>query len=133
MRYKGVFYLAIFLWFCSLGISAYVDMALTKVDMARIAMIESEGEALAYNEGSGARGLYQITPVCLKDFNNYHSYSYCMDDMFDANMNREVAKWYLGVRIPQLLKHYGLPVDTKHILWAYNAGIGRVVKVPSGT
>jgi len=39
------------------------------IDMDAIATIESSNNPKAFNEQSGARGLYQITPLCLKHYN----------------------------------------------------------------
>ena len=105
------------------------------VDMSIIARIESSGNPLAYNSTSQARGLYQITPVCLEDYNNYHpGQTYTLEELFNPVVNEIVACWYLFTRIPQLLRYYDQPVTTDNILVGYNAGIGRVGrKLPSET
>ena len=43
-----------------------------KVDMDNIYRIESSHNPKAYNSGSKAKGLGQITPIVLKEWNNYH-------------------------------------------------------------
>jgi len=96
------------------------------VDLTIIAQIESSNNPLAYNSKSGATGLYQITPICLKDYNQYHSVQYNMTDMYDADKCFIVADWYLSDRIPQMLRYYGHTVDLNNILIAYNWGISHI-------
>ena len=98
-----------------------------EIDLSRIMAIESSGIASAYNAKSGASGLYQITPICLKDFNQYHKDGYVMADMFDPQKSARVAHWYMNTRIPKLLKAYGVPDGVEARLWAYNAGIRLVI------
>jgi len=115
------------------------------INLEIIKQIESGGDPHAYNKRSGATGLYQITPICLKDFNqfsnnmdcgiarygeiapcNYRFYS--MDDMFLPDKNRKVAHWYMNTRIPQLLKHFGHEDTLENRLISYNCGVGCVGK-----
>lgn len=98
------------------------------LEMAVIEEIESSGNPLAFNERSKARGLYQITPICLEEYNNFKGTSYNVDDLFDSHINETIASWYILERIPQMLRHFGFEVTISNVLWAYNAGIGRVVK-----
>lgn len=104
--------------------------AVLTVDLQAIKQIESGGNPAAYNRTSQARGLYQITPICLADYNQYHKHNQHRDireeDLFDPVVNEKIAAWYLYHRIPALLDHYGLQITTDNILWAYNAGIGKV-------
>ena len=98
----------------------------TIIDLRKIKQIESHGNPLAYNKHSGARGLYQITSICLEEYNNYHNTLYSLNDLFNPTINEIIARWYLEIRIPQLLKHYDLEVTVENILWAYNGGINKV-------
>ena len=50
----------------------------------------------AYNKRCDARGCLQITPVCLKEYNNWHEVKYTMDDMWNVAINYEVGCWYLA-------------------------------------
>jgi hypothetical protein len=101
----------------------------TAVDLGIIAAIESSNNPLAYNHRSQARGLYQITPICLKEYCQFNNILvYDADYLFNPAFNTKVAEWYLTKRIPQMLKAYGLSVTLENILWAYNAGIGKVKK-----
>ncbi len=99
------------------------------VNMKYIEKIESQGNAKAYNKSSKAIGLYQITPICLKEYNNFHpKRKYSSKDLYNPCINYIVAEWYIRERIPQLLKYYKKPVTIENILISYNAGIGYVVK-----
>lgn len=97
------------------------------IDMEAIKQIESGGNPNATSP-VGAMGLYQIMPITLKDYNQITKKNYKKEQLFDPDINTEIAEWYLTQRIPQMLKHYKKPVTTDNILWAYNAGIGNLVK-----
>jgi len=107
------------------------------VDLNKIMIIESSGNPLAYNVTSGAIGLFQITPICLKEWNNYHkTQQYKSKDLYSAEINTKIAKWYLNKRIPQMLKYFKKEVSLENILISYNAGINYVVtgkKLPKET
>lgn len=105
------------------------------IDMVALAQIESSGNPKAFNKKTKATGLFQITPICLKDFNKQNKKRYTLKQMFDEDKCREVADWYAGVRIPQMLQGIGVPITTQRILWAWNAGIWAVIhdKMPKET
>jgi len=92
-----------------------------------VVQAESSGNPLA-SSVKGASGLMQITEPALLDYNTYTKSQLTMDDMWDEGKNKSVGQWYLAERIPKMLRYYKLPVTTENILWAYNAGIGNVVK-----
>ncbi len=101
------------------------------VDLEIIKQIESGGDPHAYNKRSGATGLYQITPICLEDFNRFSHlrpshkgilYDLAMEAMYKPIWNLTVADWYITERIPQLLKNYGIEDTLDHRLIAYNWG-----------
>ena len=99
------------------------------IEIGRIVRIESKGNPLAYNRRSQARGLCQVTPICLKEYNNFHpKEKYTLDDLWNADINKKIAVWYLEVRIPQMLRHFGCEVNVRNIIICYNAGISYVVK-----
>jgi hypothetical protein len=99
------------------------------IDLHRIMMIESSGNPLAHNKRDDSRGLFQITPICLKEYNNFHPKSkYSMNDLWDPDVSRRIADWYLNVRIPKMIEYYGKPVTVRNIIIAYNAGISYVAK-----
>lgn len=95
-----------------------------EINLSAISTIESSNNSKAYNRISQATGLFQITPVCLEDYNSFaRREKFSLDDMFNQAKAEKVAKWYLYVRIPQLLKHYGHDVTTRNVLVAYNCGV----------
>lgn len=105
------------------------DGLLYRVSMDIIKKIESGGNPAAYNRSSKAKGLYQITPIVLLEYNQYHPWDIIGDDeIFLPDRNEKVAKWYLFKRIPQMLVYYGKPVTVRNVLICYNAGISYVVK-----
>jgi soluble lytic murein transglycosylase-like protein len=95
------------------------------ISMEAIKEIESGGNPKAYNKYSKATGLYQITPICLKHFNEVNKTSWKMDDMYDPKKNERVAVWYFT-----WLERQGLE-DEEQII-AYNWGIGNLMKYRLG-
>ena len=121
---------------CLFSLCFFCSFAYADIDMSVIAQIESSGDPLAYNSGSKATGLYGITPICLKDYNQYHKIKYALKDMFNQGKCYDAASWYLKKRIPQMLKYYELEVTIDHILICYDFGIGHLVngdKIPKET
>lgn len=98
------------------------------IDMRRIAAIESSNNPKAYNKSSGARGLYQVTDICRRDYNQMTGENISPAQLYDPAVNEKVSSWYFNQRIPQLLVYYGQPVTTENVLSAYNAGFSRVGK-----
>ena len=97
------------------------------VEFSIISYIESSNNPMAYNKVSQARGLYGITPICLKEYNQWHREDkIALNALYIPVVARKVAKWYIDIRIPQMLRAYGLSDNLKNRLWAYNAGIGMV-------
>ncbi len=98
------------------------------INMNKLAYIESSNNPLKYNRRTGARGLYQITPICLKEYNNFHKIKFTLPDLFIPATNKKIAKWYLEERIPQMLRYYKKDVTIDNILICYNAGISYVAE-----
>lgn len=103
-----------------------------QVNLEAIQKIESNGNPKAFNRISGARGLYQITPVCLAHYNQFqHECKGCSpgdwtpNDLFDPTINQMVAEWYF-----YWLRSQGLS-DVEQII-AYNWGIGNLRKWQAG-
>jgi len=71
--------------------------------------------------------LYQISEICLEDFNQINKTNYEPDDLFDPLVNEMIASWYFK-RLKQLLNFYNIPVSLTTILASYNWGIGNVVE-----
>lgn len=101
----------------------------TPVDLNRLAQIESSYVADATNPSSGARGLNQITPVALADWNQHNpNDAHTLDQLYQPEVNSKVAQWYVNQRIPQMIGAFGLPDTTDNRLIAYNYGIGNLRK-----
>ena len=119
--------LSVALMFVAVG--AWAD-----IDMDKIAMIESSGNPNAYNGRSGAIGLYQITKICLDDYNLYNAPVLPRNALWRPEVNEKVAQWYMNKRIPQLLRYYGHADTIENRIIAWNAGIKYVGKnVPRET
>ena len=131
LAFVAVAFLIALAVYCSSCRTAHAD----EIDMAKIAQIESSGNPLAHNKADDSRGLYQITPICLKEYNNFHKVKYSMDDLWTPEVSHKIADWYLNVRIPQMLKHYGIKDTIRNRVWAYNAGIVNVInnRIPKTT
>ena len=98
------------------------------INMDAIKQIESSGNPGAFNKQSKCRGWYQVSEVCLKDFNQVHgtNYNYKRADLYDPQINSRIAHWMMDERIPQLLRHFKLKDTLEHRLLCYNAGIKAV-------
>ena len=103
-------------------------MADVVIDRQKIIQIESSGNPKAFNKKSKARGLYQITPIVVKEWNNYKKVKYTNQDMFNPEIAFKVYDWYMNKRIPQMLRHYGLKDTVENRLISYNAGIDHAIK-----
>lgn len=97
------------------------------MDMDAIKHIESRGNPLAVNTRTQCRGLYQISEICLKEYNQFHHTNYTPRDLFNPIINETIADWYFHKRLPQLLKQFAIPVNTLNLVASYNWGIGKVV------
>ena len=98
-----------------------------QIDMNRIFFIESTNNPKAWNKKSNARGLGQITPDALTDWNTYNPMQkYNLENLFDADINSKVSDWYYNNRIPTMLNAYKISDTVENRLIAYNAGIGRL-------
>ena len=94
-----------------------------KINLSVIEQIESSGNPLAENKASGARGLCQITKICLDDYNLTHpKKQIAWDAMFDPYLNRLVAAWYFFERLPHFFSAFQIPPTLENFLFAYNAG-----------
>ena len=95
-----------------------------KLNLEAIGKIESSGNDKAFNKKSGARGLMQITPICLEDYNLAHPKEepFTLMDLFDKAVSLEIAAWYLEKRIPQILKASQVPVTLETVIASWNWG-----------
>lgn len=101
--------------------------------MEVIKKIESDGLSWAHNKKSGARGLYQITPIVLREWNDFHpKETFSHLDLFIPWVNEKIAFWYMQERIPRLLRAYRISDTVPHRLSAYNFGAGNLKRVLRG-
>ena len=121
--------------FMALNALTGLAMADVVIDRQKIIQIESSGNPKAFNKKSKARGLYQITPIVVKEWNNYKKVKYTNQDMFNPEIAFKVYDWYMNKRIPQMLRHYGLKDTVENRLISYNAGIDHAIKgtIPAET
>lgn len=87
------------------------------VNLSVVSKIESSNNPLAHNKKSDARGLFQITPVCLKHFNQVHKLNYSKEALYIPSFNFKVANWYFS----WLSKKTN---SVRETLIAYNCGLG---------
>lgn len=111
-----------------------------RVNISLIAQIESSGNPQAHNVREDARGLCQIRPGVLHDYNRAHKTTYRMSALWEEDVNRYVCDWYINAKIPMMLSQYGLSDNVKNRILAYNWGIrnvrkyyGRQLRVPDST
>lgn len=107
-----------YLWAAATLLLLLSEAGAHPVDMEVLAQIESSGNPKAFNQRTKARGLYQITPIVLRQYNSEHSAMVTEDDLFNSRVNKAIANWYLDWLFEKCWTVY----DT---LIAYNWGIGR--------
>lgn len=98
-----------------------------EINLEIIKLIESSGKERAYNPEDGGRGHFQITPICLEEFNDYHNKKHSPDDLWNPEINKKIASWYLNKRIPQMLKYFGIKDSIENRIISFNAGISTLV------
>lgn len=87
--------------------------------MERIAYIESRFDPTA--EGShNEKGMFQVTPPVLADYNNAKGTNWTSNDLFDVWISSEVAGWLLS---NNLIYYNG---DVEKTVRAYNTGRGNI-------
>ena len=92
-----------------------------------IEIIESNGNTKAVSF-KDAKGIMQITEICLNDYNKINNTNYTEDDLFIADINKNIANWYISKRIPQLLKEHRIKTNVMNVLICYNGGINECLK-----
>ena len=99
------------------------------MDTNRIFQIESSKNPKAHNKATDARGLGQITPIALKDYNqNNPNNQFTADDLWNPDVNWHITNWTYNQRIPQMLKTYKIPDTVENRIRTYHDGIGNVLK-----
>ncbi len=97
----------------------------TTIDLEAIKTIESGGDPQAVNVETGCYGLYQISEICLADYNQRRHSRYVIEDLFRPEINETIASWYFE-RIKEMLARYRIPINTTTLIASYNWGIGHV-------
>ncbi len=100
------------------------------IDMEAIKMIESSGNQYAVNYETECYGLYQISRICLEDFNKNSrpQMTWDVEDLLNPEVNTYIANWYFNKQLPKYLLHYKIPINTITLIASYNWGVGNVVK-----
>ncbi len=101
--------------------------AQVSIDFQAIQSIESGGNPAAFNDRTRCYGLYQISEICLQDYNQVNGTQYLPGDLFNPGVNASIAGWYFE-RINFMLDHYAVPRSLTTVIACYNWGIGNVVK-----
>ncbi|MBU2562459.1 MAG: lytic transglycosylase domain-containing protein [Nanoarchaeota archaeon] len=104
--------------------SMYIEERVITADLIkRIIEVESQGNPRAYNQRSRARGLMQIIPIALKEYNLHNpTERHSLNDLFNPEINKKVGKWGLYRIKNYYLSVYKLPPTVENILAAYNMG-----------
>ncbi len=98
-----------------------------RINLQAVGSIESDNNPFAVNSRTGCYGLYQISEICLRDFNQINRTQYAVDDLLDPRVNEQIASWYFD-RLKGLLRRYDIPVSVTTLLASYNWGIGNVAR-----
>jgi len=117
----GIF-LLFALWYFPVSITAHAGVP---VQLEIIREIESSGRPDAVGP-SGERGLYQVSEILRREYNQFHKKQVSPDELFLPEVNERIADWYLHERIPALLRHFKKPVTLENVIVSYNAGIAYV-------
>lgn len=109
-----------------------VKMDISPQLLEALIQTESSGDPSAFNKGSGARGLTQITPIAWQDLLAHYPKKYSklnyQTDIFKPEVARMAGTDYLGI-INNYLRAYKLQQSLENLLGAYNWGIGNVRKL----
>jgi len=118
---------AVFIMVIIILFSLNIARAEIVINMQAIKAIESNGNPYAFNLRTKCYGLYQISEICLKDYNQIHRTDYAPQDLFNPFINETVASWYFK-EVNRMLNFYEIPVSITTVIASYNWGIGNVVK-----
>lgn len=92
--------------------------------------LESEGNPMAYNSGSKAVGLFQITPIALQEYLNYNPND--TGNLYDPEYNKRVRDWHMQHYYDTVdWSKYGYPSERRKYQLSsafFNYGKGNVNK-----
>ena len=94
----------------------------------RQAYLESAFDSLAYNKGSGATGIYQITQSVIDDYNRANKTNIKLADMIHPAPARKVYDWEINdLDNASWQKNHNMTDDVRRArtYYAYNAGRGK--------
>lgn len=98
-----------------------IDNLINYVELA-----ESSGDPRAISPDGKSIGLHQISQPVLDEWNAAHpDKQYSLGDMYQPEISYSVAHWYLS-RLNKWLTRHGYPYDIPRLVFAYNAGMGRL-------
>jgi hypothetical protein len=120
----------IYLYLLLIAIGGCAPAYASTIDMDAIAEIESGGDPGAVG-AAGEIGLYQISPIVLKHFEQTHpgfmleiwpSEKIKTADLFNPRLNRIIADWYFEW-LESTLQIHGIAPTERHLIIAYNWGL----------
>jgi hypothetical protein len=95
------------------------------VNLEAIKSIESGGNPTVVSKDTKCYGIYQISEICLNDFNEAHQKRYTKEDLFKPYVNQLIASWYFK-RIGEQLCYYNITLNLITVIASYNWGIRHV-------
>lgn len=99
-----------------------------EIDMLAIRTIESNNNPYAVNEKTHCYGAFQISYICLEEYNKLTNHNYTILDLYYYDTNYQIAYWYFHKRLPQMMSWFGIPINTTNLIASYNWGVGNVNK-----
>ena len=108
----------------------YISQPLLNKILPIIASAESSNNPNAVGS-AGEIGLYQISPILLKDYNSHLKKNFAKAEyLFRPYVNEMVVIWYIQERIIPAIKKHNLPVNLARIIYCWNAGISVGINNP---
>ena len=77
---------------------------------------------MIHGENTKSPGVYWMSSM------TRHHTVYGTKDLFHAEISSRIAHWYMEVRIPQMLRHFGLKVTVDNCLICWNGGIRAAIR-----
>lgn len=101
------------------------------IEFIRLRLAESSGRKYVRSK-LGAIGTYQITWICLKDYNNRKGTKYKLHHMFEESEAAFVAGDYLEMSRIYFIKYNGDPIYDPLVYSSYNIGRNGSIKIWRG-